>query len=396
VARGPGRARAGETAGEDEAMKFHPLSELFPLMQGREFDELVADIRANGLREPIWTYDGQILDGRNRWRACDAAGVSHRPMREYEGDDPVSFVVSMNLHRRHLDESQRAIVAGKLATFQLGDNQHSEGMPIGRASELLNVGERSVARAREVLDHGAPELVFAVESGIVSVSAAADVAELPKTQQREIVARGPDEILQKAKEIRAERAAAVRERNDAKRRESVALPIPAGQYRTIVIDPPWPIEINDRDVRPGQVGMHYPTMSLEEIQAFKLPAADQCMAFIWTTQKFLPATFNIVKTWGLTYLFTMVWHKPGGPQPFNLPQYNCEFVVVARKGGVPFLDTKQFFTCFQAPRREHSRKPDEFYDVVRRVTAGPRIDIFSREPREGFDQFGNETEKFVA
>jgi N6-adenosine-specific RNA methylase IME4 len=380
-------------------MQFHPLSELFPLMQGREFDELVADMKANGLREPIWTYEGQILDGRNRWRACEAAQLAHRPMRTYTSGDPLSFVVSLNLHRRHLDESQRALVAARIATLPLGANQHtaSANLPTqAEAADMLKVSERTVRTARRVVDEGAPELVSAVEGGRVSVSAAADVAELPKDRQREIVARGEDEILQAAKEIRAKRAEAVREQNDAKRREAVSLPVPAGEYRTVVIDPPWPIEINDRDVRPGQVGMHYPTMTVEEIAAFKLPAAEQCMAFIWTTQKFLPATFDIVKAWGLTYLFTMVWHKPGGPQPFNLPQYNCEFIVVARKGGVPFIDTKQFFTCFQAPRREHSRKPDEFYDLIRRVTAEPRIDIFSREPREGFDQFGNETGKFAA
>jgi hypothetical protein len=77
------------------------------------------------------------------------------------------------LRRRHLDESQRAMVAAKLATLKRGDNQHTEGLPIGRASELLNVGERSIARAREVLDEGAPELQQAVERNAVSISAAA-------------------------------------------------------------------------------------------------------------------------------------------------------------------------------------------------------------------------------
>jgi hypothetical protein len=124
----------------------------------------------------------------------------------YQGEDPVAYVISLNLRRRHLNESQRAMVAAKLATLKLGDNQHSKGLPIGRGSELLNVGERSVARAREVREHGAPELVAAVERGAVSVSAAADIATQPVDEQREIVARGEREILEAAKTIRGRRA----------------------------------------------------------------------------------------------------------------------------------------------------------------------------------------------
>ena len=130
----------------------------------------------------------------------------------YSGDDPVSYVVSLNLRRRHLNESQRAMVAAKLATLRDGQRADLvEGLPIGRASELLNVGERSVARAREVIDRGVPELQQAVERGHVSVSAAADVASKPVEEQRQIVARGEREILEAAKAIRAERAEARRE-----------------------------------------------------------------------------------------------------------------------------------------------------------------------------------------
>lgn len=102
-------------------------------------------------------------------------------MREYLGDDPVSFVVSLNLKRRHLDEAQRSLVAARIENLKHG--QTKAEMPIGisrsEAAAMLNVGERSVARGREVLDKGAPELVSAVERGQVSVSAAADVASLP-------------------------------------------------------------------------------------------------------------------------------------------------------------------------------------------------------------------------
>src|SRR5262245_66469437 len=186
-------------------MKFHPLANIFPLVEGPDFDELVADIREHGLYEPIVVYGGKILDGRNRLRACIAAGIEPT-FTAYAGDDPIAYVVSLNLRRRHLDESQRAMVAAKLATLKLGDNQHSEGLPIGRSSELLNVGERTVARAREVQEHGTRELVSAVERGAISVSAAADVAALPAQEQREIVARGEREILRAAQEIRARKA----------------------------------------------------------------------------------------------------------------------------------------------------------------------------------------------
>lgn len=172
--------------------------------------------------------------------------------------------------------------------------------------------------------------------------------------------------------------------------------IPASQFRTIIIDPPWPIQKIAREVRPNQAAFDYPTMSLEEIAALPLPMLcfDDCHLYLWTTQRFLPSAFEIMSSWGFRYIFTMVWHKPGGYQPFGLPQYNCEFVLFGRRGSLEFEDTKNFFTCFAAPRREHSRKPDEFYDVVRRVSPGPRLDMFSREQRDGFDQHGKEIEKF--
>jgi N6-adenosine-specific RNA methylase IME4 len=175
---------------------------------------------------------------------------------------------------------------------------------------------------------------------------------------------------------------------------------PDGRYDVLVLDPPWPMDKIEREVRPNQVGFDYPTMSEDQLRAFSESvadmAADDCHLFMWTTQKFLQMALRLIDAYGFRYLLTMVWHKPGGLQPIGLPQYNCEFVIYARKGFPAFVDTKAFSCCFSAPRKEHSRKPDEFYDTVRRVTAGARIDVFSREPRDGFAQFGNEIKKFQA
>jgi ParB-like chromosome segregation protein Spo0J len=96
-----------------DARAFHPLADIFPLLEGDEFEALVADIKANGLHEPIILLDDLILDGRNRYRACIAAGVEPS-WRPFQGDDPAAYVVSMNVARRHLTAEQKRELVAKL------------------------------------------------------------------------------------------------------------------------------------------------------------------------------------------------------------------------------------------------------------------------------------------
>ena len=172
-------------------LEFHPIANIFPLLEegSPAFQALVEDFKSVGQQEAIVLFQGKILDGRNRFLVCKRLGTEPK-FKTYTGTDPIGFVLSANLHRRHLDESQRAMVGANLARFGVGTNQHTQGQgpSIEGAATILNVGHASIERARKVLTKGDPALVLAVEKGNISVSAAAALADQPKEQQQQAAA----------------------------------------------------------------------------------------------------------------------------------------------------------------------------------------------------------------
>ena len=172
-------------------MDIHELANIFPKLGDEELKELCADIEKNGLAEPITVYEGKILDGRNRWTACTRLGIEPKTI-EYTGNDPLAFVLSKNLHRRHLNESQRAMIAAKIANLpkgRPGKNPPIGGFTQSEAAKMLNTSERSVGRASKVQKSSVPEVAKAVETGKVPVSVAAKLADAPPEEQREAIAR---------------------------------------------------------------------------------------------------------------------------------------------------------------------------------------------------------------
>lgn len=200
-------------------MKAHPAAEIFPLLYGKELEELASDIKQNGLLTPIMLHpEGGILDGRNRMRACEKSGVDPR-FTTWDGKgSATSIVISLNLHRRHLTASQKAMAAAKAkpmfeeeAKRRQGtrtdiraswpesseDNiranlpESSKGRSRDHAAKAFDVSPRSVERASKVIKQGADELIEAVETGQIAVSAAAKVSAVPKEIQQEIVDMSP-------------------------------------------------------------------------------------------------------------------------------------------------------------------------------------------------------------
>lgn len=194
-------------------IEFHPLANIFPLMTGHEFEELVSDIKSFGLREPIVRVKGSILDGRNRLRACEKAGVDPSFV-DFDGDDALRFVISKNLVRRHLKESQRALVAARLANMPQGgrrDLREFGRISATEAAQLLNVSPRSVSSGAQVKAHAAPSVVEAVERGVISISAADRISRLPHKEQSKLVEAGSRAIVAAARKSRRNHAGSGRQ-----------------------------------------------------------------------------------------------------------------------------------------------------------------------------------------
>ena len=177
-------------------MKSHPAAEIFPRMPDPEFQALKADIEANGLREPIAVFKRQILDGRHRHRACIDLGIKPQTW-EWDGEgDPVAYVISLNLHRRHLNESQRAMVAVKIANSGHGGDRSKSSIEDLRTqtdvAELLNISKSSVERAAKVEKEGSAKLRQKVESGDIALGEALDYIHEPKAEQDKIEKWTPD------------------------------------------------------------------------------------------------------------------------------------------------------------------------------------------------------------
>lgn len=177
-------------------VEVHEAANVFPMMTGKAFEQLKQDIKKDGQNEPITYLGGKIIDGRNRYRACKELGIQPEECELDENaiDNPLAWVLSQNLHRRHLHQSQRAMIAAKMATLQIGANQHvSNDTPSSEdAADLLSVSRPTVCRAKHVLEHGCKELIAAVEACEITVSMAEKLCKScsDKEEQAQLVSDG--------------------------------------------------------------------------------------------------------------------------------------------------------------------------------------------------------------
>ena len=203
-----------------------------------------------------------------------------------------------------------------------------------------------------------------------------------------------DKLLAEAVEKDWTRRDIRRARRELGRGDTPALP--SGTFATIVADPPWPYEdwpefadaagdANDRRDLP------YQSMTLDEISQLEVPAADDSHLFLWTTNRFLEDAYDVVRAWNFSPSEVLVWAKPPrGIGPGGIFSNTAEFMVYGRKGK-PEHNERVDSSWWSWPRGRHSAKPAAFLDLVERVCPGPFLEMFAREPREGWESWGLES-----
>ena len=394
-------------------LSFHPYADLFPLIEGSEFAELVADIKANDLRERIVVLDGAILDGRNRYRAALAAGLIDdddgpdrakyfvRFVSSVDGD-PLAYVISKNLKRRHLNESQRAMVAARLAN--LGEGRPSETAQISAVSQpdaarTLNVSRGSVQHAKVVQEKGTPELQRSVDQGRLAVSAAAQAAKLDPEKQRKIAQAADAGQANAVRTVIKQEARAVRERELGERQ----IAAPVGKYGVIVEDFEWDYEVHSRETGMDRhAANHYETAAdahtPEEIVArtrarFEC-AADDVVLFMYAPIPHLAIAIDVLRLRGFKYVSHYIWRKERIITGWWL-RAKHEILLIGVKGKPPCpAPGTQWESVIDAKLGEHSAKPEVFLEMIEQYFPTlPKIELNRRgPPRPGWAAWGNEAE----
>jgi N6-adenosine-specific RNA methylase IME4 len=360
---------------------------LIPSLSPEEFAQLEKNCLAEGIREKILVWKGFIIDGHNRFEIATRWGLDFQTQeKHFENESDVkAWMITNQFGRRNLSNYQRSVLALQLESvfkekakqnqIRTAENrvcQKSDKQEIDTKKELAkvaNVSHDTIAKVKKIEEAAPEEVKQKLRTGEVSINQVyTDIKKAEKKEARKI------EIENQIKDI-----------------EEGKLPELTGTFEVIAIDPPWPYG-REYDPETSRVANPYPEMSIEAIKEIDLPLAKDSIVFLWTTHAFLKDAFDILEYWGCSYKATMVWDKERMGMGATV-RMQCEFCLIGFKGK-PYFNGSAERDIIRETRRQHSRKPDAFFDFVDRATLGRKLEYFSREQRTNWSTYGNETEKF--
>ena len=369
------------------------FKKLIPPLTSEEFNQLEQNCLAEGIREAILTWNGFIIDGHNRYEIATKWNLDFQTKSKHFKDENEvkEWMILNQFGRRNINgyvRSKLALELEEVFKLKAKENQGSRIdicqksdksiTPIDTKKELAkvaNVSHDTIAKVK-VIEAKAPEEVKEkLSTGEVSINQAYQEIkkEEKKIERIELIEKQIEDI------------------------EQGLLPELEGLFDVISVDPPWPYEGENKNITSfdsvgRRVANPYPEMSIEDIKKIDMPLMENSVVLLWTTHKFLPDAFEILKAWNLDYKATLVWNKEkiGMGAWFRM---QCEFCLVAIQGK-PYWENTTFRDILNEARREHSRKPDSFFEMIEKITIGRRLEYFSREKRNGWEVFGNDINKF--
>ena len=389
-----------------QSYQTHPHANVMPAMTDAEFQALKADILKNGQHESIKLLDGIILDGRHRDRACRELDIQPK-VETWTGKDSLEYVYSVNLQRRHLSDSQRAMTAAGITTLPKGANQHTAVAAPSQlqVAKIFSVSTDSIQRAKKVLAHAAPAIIKLVRDDKLSVAKAAELCAHSKNRQLAALKKSEREILGAAAEINAKKSNAVlAERTEviqtriAKNKSLQAAGL-AGPFSLIYADPAWRYAATGKSGSRLRIENQYPTMPTSEICALGVEKIcdKDAMLFLWVPSSLLQDGLAVMQAWGFEYVTQAIWHKKSGRAPYmgGIFLQAHETLLVGKRGdGLPAPKPENKVpSVIEAPRGEHSQKPELMYDLFEKMYPAFKdhfVELFARNTRKGWASWGNE------
>ena len=354
-----------------------------PPLSEEEESDLRRDIQREGVQYPVKILrNGVIVDGYNRWKL--SGGKAPVEVLNLDEEAALGLGLRLNLKRRHISLEQRNELIRELR--RLGKTQEQVAQLINCSRSLIDHVEdvNQIRDARTVNAKDPPDLRLKIPEEhhqVIWKRAKKQKEPLSRIAADYKVTDGRISQILNHYEKTLDRERAIEDLKDRASR----LPPPRAEFSTIVVDPPWPTG-SGYDPENWRGASPYPEMRLEEIKALKIPSAPDCVLWLWTINSQLHEAFHVLEVWSFEPKTVLTWVKPS----IGLGRYlrgQTEHCVLAVKGN-PKLKLTNQATILQAPRRQHSRKPDEFYKLVDEICEWPKLDYFGRESREGWIVYG--------
>lgn len=338
---------------------------------------LAQSIAEVGLLHPVVvTPEGRLIAGLRRLEACRLLGWSEIPVTVVDLLQAARGEAHENFVRKDLLPTEIVALKRAIEPLERRNARERQGIRTDLSHPAATTEKLGIGDTRD-------NIARYIGVGRTTIERAEAVVEAAE-QEPEAFGHLVDQMDRSGKVAGAFRRLTVLKQ--AKELDAAPPPLPTGPFQVIVVDPPWRYTTGN--------DLPYPTMTIEQIKAMPVLdlADDDAILWLWTTNAHLRLAFDVVDAWGFEYKALLTWVKDRmGTGEWLRGQ--TEHCLLASRGEPVFIHGTHS-TVLEAARREHSRKPDEFYTLVEKTCAGGKLELFSRERRNGWRGYGNDVEKF--